>query len=637
MKSLIIPALLLGLISPPIAAGLQVAVELQGVDGLLRQNVLAFLDLERLKDSPRLTPTMVRRLYQQAPRQVSAALEPLGYYHSRLDSDLQQSPVDPDHWSARFQIDPGSQMRITELDVRLLGPGATDAQLLATTRQLPLQADAPLDHGQYDEAKKQLLESAHEMGYLRADFAENRIQIDLEHDQAAIHLHLQTGPLYRFGDLTFNQDLFSDHFLQPYLKVKRGDPLRPADLAEMRRTINATGYFEQVLVQMDMPDDPAQVEVPVRIDLIPLKPNQYRFRAGYGTDSGIGLRANWLRRYLNAEGHQFDLGSILVQEKTKAILDFNYKIPIDFSRNERWEAIAHYQGKDITATDVGIDGGGETRIHQLSFAANRHQYWNWFPGLKIESSYGINLIYEQYSGFDLLYGGYATWEQELIRDGIHTPHEVDLLNPEFLGLVPELQWQYRETDDPLYPSDGWQFKGRLKGALKGMGANFTFMQTLLEGHYISSPVPGARLILRGQMGYTVAETASLNQFSFYGENKQWSLNQLPEAYEFRTGGDRSVRGYAYESLVPADSLSGGKHLLVGSLEWEQQVYGDWSVAAFYDIGNAFNEVGSMSLKTGVGGGLRWQSPVGLVRLDLAFGLDNEVDDWRIHFTIGPEF
>ena len=61
---------------------------------------------------------------------------------------------------------------------------------------------------------------------------------------------------------------------------------------------------------------------------------------------------------------------------------------------------------------------------------------------------------------------------------------------------------------------------------------------------------------------------------------------------------------------------------------------DWSVAAFVDTGNAFNDWNQFDLKTGVGLGLRWYSIVGAIRLDVAHPLDIDNDPWRIHFTIG---
>jgi translocation and assembly module TamA len=115
------------------------------------------------------------------------------------------------------------------------------------------------------------------------------------------------------------------------------------------------------------------------------------------------------------------------------------------------------------------------------------------------------------------------------------------------------------------------------------------------------------------------------------------VRDLPASLRFFAGGDRSVRGYSYQSLGPKDSTGkviGGKNLFVGSLEIERPVLKDWGVALFYDAGNAFNSLSEVNLFQGAGIGLRYYSPVGTLRLDLArqIGVDNP--KFRIHFTVG---
>jgi translocation and assembly module TamA len=81
---------------------------------------------------------------------------------------------------------------------------------------------------------------------------------------------------------------------------------------------------------------------------------------------------------------------------------------------------------------------------------------------------------------------------------------------------------------------------------------------------------------------------------------------------------------------------GGRYLMVGSVEYQYEFTENWRVAAFVDEGNAMDDL-SDPLATGVGLGIRWISPVGPLRLDVAKGLDPEFGgEWRIHFSMGPE-
>jgi len=100
----------------------------------------------------------------------------------------------------------------------------------------------------------------------------------------------------------------------------------------------------------------------------------------------------------------------------------------------------------------------------------------------------------------------------------------------------------------------------------------------------------------------------------------------------RRGGSRSVRGYGFESL--SNNGIGSNNIVTASVELEMSIRTNWSVAAFFDAGNAFNEWSDFELKKGVGLGLRWYTIAGAARLDLAQALDLEGEPWRIHFTIG---
>jgi translocation and assembly module TamA len=116
-----------------------------------------------------------------------------------------------------------------------------------------------------------------------------------------------------------------------------------------------------------------------------------------------------------------------------------------------------------------------------------------------------------------------------------------------------------------------------------------------------------------------------------------SRDNIPGAYLFRTGGDNSVRGYAYQSLgVDQDgSVVGGRYLLVGSVEYTQWLTDSWGAAVFYDRGNANDDVSEFRTVAGYGVGVRWHSAIGALNLDLAYG--EAVDEFRVVFTTGFVF
>jgi len=141
--------------------------------------------------------------------------------------------------------------------------------------------------------------------------------------------------------------------------------------------------------------------------------------------------------------------------------------------------------------------------------------------------------------------------------------------------------------------------------------------------WIHSLTPRTRVLLRGRAGY-LAE----NEFE-----------RLPPSVRFFAGGDNSVRGYDFESLGPTDingAVVGGNRLLETSIEIEREVLPRWSVALFVDHGNAFDST-NLDGRTGAGIGTRWRSPLGPVRLDLAWPVDDDIEHGaRLHVSLGPD-
>jgi translocation and assembly module TamA len=115
---------------------------------------------------------------------------------------------------------------------------------------------------------------------------------------------------------------------------------------------------------------------------------------------------------------------------------------------------------------------------------------------------------------------------------------------------------------------------------------------------------------------------------------------VPDTLLFRAGGDDSVRGYAYRSLGPeVDGVTlSGNTLFTASLQLARPIFADqpaflWAV--FVDTGNASDGWNNMRPVFGYGVGLHWRSPVGPLRIDLAYGED--VGKFRLHFSVGVVF
>lgn len=194
---------------------------------------------------------------------------------------------------------------------------------------------------------------------------------------------------------------------------------------------------------------------------------------------------------------------------------------------------------------------------------------------------------------------------------------------EFTGLlVPGVRWSRVWADDPIYTGHGLRVGAGLSGAHEALFADLSFLQVRAQVKYVRALGSRWRAILRGEAGATVTS----------------DFDALPATQRFFAGGDTSLRGFDFRALGPRDATGeviGGRYLALGSVEIERRIRGPWGVAVFSDFGNAFNDL-SDPLEYSVGAGLRWLSPVGLVRADVAAGVSEDDLPARLHVVIGPD-
>ena len=128
----------------------------------------------------------------------------------------------------------------------------------------------------------------------------------------------------------------------------------------------------------------------------------------------------------------------------------------------------------------------------------------------------------------------------------------------------------------------------------------------------------------------------------YGHTFTDALVAMPPSLRFYAGGDRSIRGYNFREVSPRIDTDfgrysvGAKNLVTASVEFEHYFTDTLGAAVFVDSGDAFDS-GSPDWRTGVGVGVRYRSPVGPLKFDVARGLDNPDSSFTIGLSIGAEF
>jgi translocation and assembly module TamA len=203
-------------------------------------------------------------------------------------------------------------------------------------------------------------------------------------------------------------------------------------------------------------------------------------------------------------------------------------------------------------------------------------------------------------------------EQEDVGDEISRSHK---------ALYPNYSWAIRDVDDLTDPRRGYVLTLQAGGALEALLSDADFLRGYARWTGYRSLGPENLFIFRAEAG-SVLTSSRLG---------------VPATLLFRAGGDGSVRGYDYQSLGirEADAVVGGRYLAVASAEYVRWIVPNWGAAVFYDVGDAFDELGDFKANAGYGVGARWKSPVGPVGLDVAYG--EEAHSIRLHFSLGVSF
>lgn len=521
----------------------------------------------------------VRRLYRRADQQILKALEVYGYYAPTIEKSLGK---DADCWRARFTIERGPRVKLRNVQIGVTGEGASDRALdAALPRRDDLVAGEGLNQRAYDEFKASLASVAQRRGYFDGRFRASRIDVYPAELAADITVDYVSGERYRFGSVTLDQDVVTPELARRYVNFRPGDPYDAEVVNELYTDLLAGGYFQNVEIRTT-PRPAPDLDVPVTIVLTAAPPRTWKTGVGYATDTGAKVRFDYLNERLNRKGHQFEFNSSFSQIVGEATV--SYRLPRGSPRDE-W----------------------------LSFETG-YKYDDPEDSTSNEFRLGVKDVKRRRGDWR------ETRSLDYVRETFQVGNEPEATSD---LVLPGISWSNQPRLLPPRPRRAHRVSFTMSGTDEILGSDTAFMQLESEGKLIVPLWTTARLLLRGEVGWTIKD----------------EFKDLPFSVRYFAGGDNSVRGYDYKTLGPTDTdsnVTGGADILVGSIEYDQRVFGNWSVAAFVDMGNAFDSFKDMSLKTGVGAGLRWYSPLGPIRFDVGVPLDDAPDSFRIHITLGPD-
>jgi translocation and assembly module TamA len=556
------------------------AIEMQ-VPLAQRSMMESHLDLYRWRDNERMDENQLRRLVRLAPAQIAEFLATLGYYDPQISVSLESS--EDDKWRVLVTIVPGEVVRVGSIDLQLKGPladGSTQSRqrLSAIQQSWSLGENAVFRHEDWEAAKRNALKSLLLDGFPAATVAESHATVDQVSRTVNLQLVLDSGPAFTFGALDVKGlKRYPMSIVERLNPIRPGDPYSQARLLELQSRLQDSAYFAGATVTVEA-DAERNLLVPIQVEVTENLSRKLGFGMGLSTD--VGGRGQVDYRDLNFLDRAWRLSSALKLDSRSQSLGAEVQLPLT-EDGYRDSVSSLMERADIQGeiTNKLVLGGKRS----LSRGKN-------------ESSYGVRYFLEQ---------------QEV----------AGVRNEPATALVPNYSWTRRDVDNLVYPTQGYLLTLQADVAAKSLFSDRDFVRGYGRIVYFYPMGKRDQLVLRGELGAVASE----------------GRDGIPTDFLFRTGGDQTVRGYAYQSLGISErnAIVGGRYLAVASAEYVHWFVPQWGAAAFVDWGNAADSLGDLKPVRGYGVGARWKSPVGPLNLDVAYG--DKTQALRLHFSVGFSF
>ena len=561
----------------------------------LRPLLLNYLDLARFQNAPAtegITSAELDRLIAAAPAQVRSLLETEGYFNPAVKvqraTEASPSAAIP---LLRVEVEPGPRATVTQVSFEALGalntavaasnPAAVQ-QMESLRRQWPLPAGQPFRQPAWSDAKTATLARLRSEGYAAASWSSTAARVDAQAHTVALTLVIDSGPLFRLGAIRIEGlERYDEVSVRNLATFSPGTPHDDKLLLDYQERLQKIGLFEGAVVEID-PNPATADAAPVLVRLKELPLQQATAGIGYSANTGPRLTLEHLHRGVFGSRwvakNKFEIGpdqKLWQGDLTSYPLEGQYRNLVAASTESLRSA-----DQLRTSWSARVGRTQDTpRIERLYYAE--------VVNSRLDTAAGT-------SRGDAVSGNY--------------------------------HWVYRDVDSVLLPTQGLTLSAQAAGG-------YARSSTADDGPFGRAY---GRLTAYWPLGKAWYGTARLEAGQVFAKDSVG----VPDTILFRAGGDDSVRGYAYRTLGPtvAGVITSGRMLLTGSVEVARPISTSrpafwW--AAFVDAGNSANRWSDLHPALGYGVGLRWRSPVGPLRLDLAYG--QEVHAFRLHLSVGIAF
>lgn len=644
----------------------------------LKSNIEAKLSSftqESFSDFPSALPQL-RTLSNQAAQAV-------GFYNAEFKFEkVSDSRI-------KVLVTPNEPVIIETQNVEFSGQGANQAQF-QVIGVLPEQSEGDVfNHGAYEKTKSRIVEAANNNGYFDAYWRLHDVKVAQPQNTADVNLKYETGDAYKLGAVTFRMSDPEAEFpldpdvLQSLVTWQAGADYRFWRVNSLANNLTNSRYFNYTLVEAIKPD-PIEKELELPPDLQKLVDEQKLSESSVQVQDQKSVSSNQEVTQTVVDEGQFagfegqerrDLQALRTAQENKA--NEEERLKEQARQNKEIPVIVTLNADKLNSAEVGAGFGTDTGVRvrgQYRRAIVNQRGHSFDTNLElsqirqsIDGRYNIP-YHHPLNDYVSIVGGYEREERDDVAQGNSLLIESAVLGADRIIKKPLANWQrtfgVRYRLDRL-TQDGFVDIGQIPDAFLSGSEQ---QQSLLLGYEVSrtdtdrrvNPTKGFKQTYKVEVGseslLTDVDMAILNagwRFIYsLGENANHQFvgradvgyifsedfAKVPYNLRYFTGGDQTLRGFDYKSLSPEINgfKIGGQALGLGSLEYNYQFKEGWRAAVFADAGNAYDEDFSNPTAYGAGIGIRWASPIGPIRIDVASGLSDDNKPIRLHFFIGSQ-
>ena len=544
------------------------------------------LELQRYKSLSDLDDQEMDKLLRDADLQARDLLATQGHFNPLLHWKLEATPSALHRRHVTLDIEVGPAAKITSVHIHWQGDiaeysgAASQKALVITDWSLP--AGHGFSQSDWSQAKSKALKQVQAERYPLAQIVDSQAQVDAQTNQVTLTLTIDSGPQVKLGPLVITgTERYSAEQVERLTHLTPGASFKQNDLLLAQQRLVVSGFYDAVFVSLDT-DGPVDA-MPVKIELKEALRQKWVLGLGVRSESGPRLTAEYTQHRLPG---------------------------ID------WRAV----------TKLSVDKNLQTWSLDL-LAPPDADLWRWNGSAQLEHQ---QLVGYEVSSQRWRYG--RTQREEKTDRSYYAQYDTSSSTGSLLGqreaISANYAWTWRRFDSLPFPTQGMGGTLELGTGMSLGSQNEPFTRWLARGMWLQ-PLgrTSGRLAVRAEAGSVISRDTS----------------GLPTTQLFLAGGDNSVRGYAPSSIGVTQSngaVAPGRYLATGSVEWQRpirwnQQRTDWESAVFVDAGAVSDDMHQLKALVGYGVGARWRSPIGPLRVDLAYG--QAVQKLRLHLSVGFVF